>query len=100
MFKKPLKKLWLNSKLTLQSWVIKLHLTICNFNYTKHPLWLPLILKTLHFAAFTTFVLGHKGGRLFQFLSFLEARIMIIEILSHETHKGDSFHFKRHFIFF
>ena len=36
----------------------------------------------------------------FQFLSFLEARIMIIEILSHETHKGDSFHFKRHFIFF
>lgn len=52
--------------------VIKLHLTICNFNYTKHPFWLPLILKTLHFAAFTTFVLGHKGGRLFQFLFFLK----------------------------
>ena len=42
--------------------VIKLHLTICNFNSTKHPLWLPLILKTLHFAAFTTLVLGHKDG--------------------------------------
>ena len=35
----------------------------------------------------------------FQFLSFLEASIVIIEILSYETHKGDSFHFIYLFIF-
>lgn len=52
--------------------VIILHLTICNFNSTKDSLWLPLILKTLHFAASTAFALGCKGGWLFQFLSFLK----------------------------